>query len=274
MKKGIRLDAYLSKKGISESTDKARREIVAGWVMVDGETVRVPSRMIAGTEKITVGRPGGAFASRGGEKLQHALALFDISVKGKIVADLGASTGGFTDCLLQHEARKVYSIDVAYGILDYRLRTDERIVVKDKTNVRYLTANDFDEKVDFVTADLSFISILKVFDKINELFSPVEGIILLKPQFEARPEEHHKGVVKKKENHRDILKRVINSLLDKEMHFMGLHFSPLKGPAGNIEFLLYFRTGFDKPDDMIQSDIEIITDNVIDKAHRNKFTKK
>ncbi len=274
MKKGIRIDAYLSENGLSESTDKAKREIIAGWVMVDGETVRIPSRVITGREKISVERPGGDFASRGGEKLQHALKFFNISIKGLIVADLGASTGGFTDCLLQNGAKKAYSIDVGYGILDYRLRVDKRVVVKEKTNVRNLTKEDFDDPIDFVTADLSFISILKVFDKINELFSPADGIILLKPQFEARPKEHHKGVIKEKEDHCNILKRVIHRLLDKGMQFNGLHFSPLMGPAGNIEFLLYFNTGGDNNREKSCEEIDVIIDDVIDEAHKSKFSQR
>ena len=268
MKKTIRLDRYLCTQELCGSIEKARREIITGWVMVDGETIRDPSRKINGTETIKIERPGGKFASRGGEKLQGALNQFNISINGKVAVDLGASTGGFTDCLLRNGAGKVYSIDVGYGILDYRLRKDDRVIVKERTNVKNLTGKDFIDKVEFVSVDLSFISITNVFDKIYDIFSPVEGIILIKPQFEARPDELTKGIVTKKEDHQNILTRVIYKLLDMKMTFKGLHFSPIKGSAGNIEFLLYFETISDKPQDTDWSGIEKIIYNVIDEAYK------
>ncbi len=271
MKKKTRIDQYLFGSGLCVSVEKARREIITGWVTINGETVRDPAFMVEGTEEIKIGRPGGEFASRGGEKLQKALDRFGISVKGKIAADLGASTGGFTDCLLRSGAGKVYAVDVGYGILDYRLRTDSRVIVKERTNVKNLTGEDFADKVEFVSVDLSFISITKVFKKIYDVFSPVEGVILIKPQFEAEPEELAKGVVLKKEDHRNILARVTHKLLDMKMIFKGIDFSPIKGPAGNIEFLLYFETGSDKPHNIGEEDIDNIINNVIDEAHKNLF---
>ena len=238
-KKGTRLDIFLVESSISPSREKAKREILSGWVKVNGETIRQPSRIINRDDTVRLERPGGIFVSRGGEKLNHALDFFDISVADKIIADLGASTGGFTDCLLQRGAELVYSIDVGYGQLDYRLRTDPRVVVMERVNVRNLKRSDFDPGVQFITADLSFISIAKVFDTIKEVFSPADGIILVKPQFEAEPHQHKKGVVRYAEDHKNILLRVISSLMDKGMVYNGLTFSPLKGPAGNIEFLLY-----------------------------------
>lgn len=238
-KKGTRLDIFLVESSISPSREKAKREILSGWVKVNGETIRQPSRIINRDDTVRLERPGGIFVSRGGEKLNHALDFFDISVADKIIADLGASTGGFTDCLLRRGAELVYSIDVGYGQLDYRLRTDPRVVVMERVNVRNLKRSDFDPGVQFITADLSFISIAKVFDTIKEVFSPADGIILVKPQFEAEPHQHKKGVVRYAEDHKNILLRVISSLMDKGMVYNGLTFSPLKGPAGNIEFLLY-----------------------------------
>ena len=268
MRKGIRLDACLLKNGLSESIENAKRVIIAGWVKVNGETVRSPSIIISCTEKIIVERPCGIFVSRGGDKLQHALNHFDISVKGKVAVDLGSSTGGFTDCLLKNGACKVYAVDVGYGQLDYRLRKDTRVVVREKINVRNIENESFDEKIDFVTADLSFISITKVFGGIREKFSPVEGIILIKPQFEANPEEHKKGVVRKKEDHSRILKRVLASLLDDGASFGGITYSPIKGPAGNIEFLFYFDLGrIDLPAEY-NNKIEIIIDSVVEESHR------
>lgn len=243
MKKGTRLDIYLAEQGLSASREKARREILAGWVRVGGETVREPSRLVPGGRDVVVERPGSVFASRGGEKLLHALDLFDIDVTGRVVADLGASTGGFTDCLLQKGASLVYAVDVGYGQLDYRLGSDPRVVVMDRTNARHLTRDRFDRIVDFLTADLSFISILKMIDVILEVFSPIEGLLLIKPQFEAGKEEQKKGVVRKSEHHTAILARVIPALVEKGIAVRGLCYSPIKGPAGNIEFFLHFSAG-------------------------------
>lgn len=243
MKKGTRLDIYLAEQGLSASREKARREILAGWVRVGGETVREPSRLVPGGRDVVVERPGSVFASRGGEKLLHALDLFDIDVTGRVVADLGASTGGFTDCLLQKGASLVYAVDVGYGQLDYRLGSDPRVVVMDRTNARHLTRDRFDRIVDFLTVDLSFISILKIADVILEVFSPIEGLLLIKPQFEAGKEEQKKGVVRKSEHHTAILARVIPALVEKGIAVRGLCYSPIKGPAGNIEFFLHFSAG-------------------------------
>ncbi len=270
---GIRLADYLVSEGISVNTEKARNEIIAGWVKIDGETVRIPSKRIKGDEIVSKKRPGPEYASRGGEKLKHALDYFNISVEDKIIADLGSSTGGFTDCLLQYGAKKVYAIDVGYGIIDYKLREDDRVVVKERKNVKDLTTSEFDDRIEFITADLSFISIVRVFDKIKELFFPAEGIVLIKPQFESRQNEHNKGVVENRANHKKILDRVINSLLDKDIFFKGLHFSPLKGPAGNIEFLLYFSIGVINTNKS-RKDIEKIIDTVLDEAYRYQFQKK
>ncbi len=243
MKKGTRLDIYLAEQGLSASREKARREILAGWVRVDGETVREPSRLVPGGREVVIERPGSVFASRGGEKLLHALELFAIDVAGRVVVDLGASTGGFTDCLLQKGASLVYAVDVGYGQLDYRLAGDPRVVVMDRTNARHLTRDRFDRAANFLTADLSFISILKIVDMILGVFSPIDGLLLIKPQFEADKEEQKKGVVRKSEHHTAILTRVITALVEKGIAVRGLCYSPIKGPAGNIEFFLHFSAG-------------------------------
>ncbi len=266
MRKGTRLDIYLAENHLSESREKAKREIIAGWVTVNAETVRDPARNINGDETITVERPGGVFVSRGGEKLDHALTYFSVDVSGKTVADLGASTGGFTDCLLKRGAAMVYAIDVGYGQLDYRLQQDSRVIVKDRTNVRNLTRGDFTHAVNFITADLSFISLSKIKDIIIDIFAPVEGLLLIKPQFEARKSEHKKGVVRKADVHKAILLRVLADL--SGIGYKGLCYSPIKGPAGNIEFFLYFDTrltiDFEKGKTRIESEIE----DIVDEAHR------
>jgi len=241
--KKTRLDIHLARNGLSLSREKAKREVVAGWVKVDGETVTDPARAIYGTETVTVERPGGLYVSRGGQKLKFALDRFGISLDGKTAVDLGASTGGFTDCMLREGAVKVYAVDVGYGQLDYSLRKDPRVVVMEKTNARSLDRDMFPDRVDFVAADLSFISIVKVFDAVRDIFAPVEGVILVKPQFEAGPGDHKKGVVRNRDVHGGILKRVITALADKGMVMKGLTHSPLRGPKGNIEFLLCFSCG-------------------------------
>lgn len=241
--KKIRLDSYLADRGLSASREKAKREIVAGWVTVDGETVREPARTLRGDESVRVSRPAGLYVSRGGEKLARALAVFAIDVRGLRAVDLGASTGGFTDCLLKHGAARVFAIDVGYGQLDYGLRTDRRVVVMERTNARNLTPEAFDGAIDFVVADLSFISIVKVFDTITALFPDAAGVVLVKPQFEAGPGEQKKGVVRKPEHHAAILRRVLRALAEKGLRIRGLTYSPLRGPAGNIEFLLYYAIG-------------------------------
>lgn len=268
MTKGTRLDTFLSENKLSASREKAKREIISGWVKVNGETVREPSRRILGTEDVLVQRPGGLYVSRGGEKLHHALNCFGIDVNKRIAADIGASTGGFTHCLLVHGASLVYAVDVGYGQLDYSLRQNPSVKVMERTHVKNLTGDMFDTIPDLLTADLSFISILKTIDTMRDVFAPVEVVFLIKPQFEAEPEEHKKGVVRKVEHHRAILSRVIESLCGMGVEFRGLCYSPIKGPAGNIEFLFHGyinKTGIPvRYDDGIRQSIE----SVIAAAHR------
>ena len=241
--KYFRLDSFLADKGMSSSREKAKREILAGWVKVDGETIRDVSKKITGQENILVERPSGLFASRGGEKLKKALDYFNISVSGLIAADLGASTGGFTDCLLKAGALKVYAIDVGYGQLDYTLQRNHSVIVMDRTNVRKLNVNSFPERPHFVTVDLSFISVTKIIDVLKAVFDNCEGIMLIKPQFEANKPEQKKGVVKNPEVHSKILHRTLQAMCENGVSIKGLTFSPVKGPAGNIEFLVYFSVG-------------------------------
>jgi 23S rRNA (cytidine1920-2'-O)/16S rRNA (cytidine1409-2'-O)-methyltransferase len=265
MMKGRRLDVHLAENKLSESREKARREIIAGWVKVNGETVRTPSRTVKEGDLVRVERPGGVFVSRGGEKIDHALERFGIDLAGKAVADLGASTGGFTHCMLLRGARVVYAVDVGYGQLDYRLRQDPAVRVLERMHVKDLVTAHFDDAIDFVTADLSFISIIKVFERIRELFSPAEGLILIKPQFEAGPGEQKKGVVRSPEAHRAILGRVLPALMEKGLLLKGLCHSPIKGPKGNIEFFAYFSlTG--SPDVSTEA-LGGLIDRVVEEAH-------
>jgi 23S rRNA (cytidine1920-2'-O)/16S rRNA (cytidine1409-2'-O)-methyltransferase len=268
--KRSRLDVFLAVKGLSDSREKARRDIMAGWVRVNGETVREASHTVTGDENITVERPGGLFVSRGGEKLNHALERFSLDLTGVTALDLGASTGGFTDCMLKSGARRVYAVDVGYGQLDFSLRQDPRVVVMERVNARNLEPENFPERIDFISMDLSFISVTKVTPHIRTLFAPVRGIILLKPQFEAEPGEHKKGVVKKRENHEAILHRVLVELSRQGLELLGLCPSPLKGPAGNIEFLLFFSMDAGDPGagaDMKHESINAMVERAVTEAH-------
>ncbi|HOP62501.1 MAG TPA: TlyA family RNA methyltransferase [Spirochaetota bacterium] len=259
--KKIRLDAFIAEKNLSQSREKGRREIIAGWVKVNGETVRDPSKKINGDENVTVDRPGGIFVSRGGDKLKKGIDYFGIDLAGRVALDLGASTGGFTDCMLKNGAVKVYAVDVGYNQLDYSLRTDSRVVVMEKTHARDINKSMFSGDIDFFTADLSFISILKVLPSVAALFDRIEGVVLLKPQFEAESSQQKKGVVKSPEHHIGIVKRVVYGIADCGFIPVGMTFSPVKGPAGNIEFLVYLKRGFE--DD---SSVRIISDELIEET--------
>lgn len=237
--KNIRLDAYLAEKGMSSSREKAKKEILAGWVSVNNETVRNPSFKLKGDETVNVKRPGGVYVSRGGDKLKHALEIFSIDLEGKTALDLGASTGGFTDCMLRAGASKVYAVDVGYNQLDYSLRIDNRVTVMEKTHARDIKEDMFPGGFDFFTADLSFISILKVLPSVINICGNIEGVVLIKPQFEAMPGQHKKGVVRSIADHEEILERVLKGIIEMGFFLKGLTWSPVKGPAGNIEFLAY-----------------------------------
>ena len=238
--KRIRLDVFLTNNALSDSREKAQKEILSGWVSVNGETVRDSSKKIPENAFVEVKRPGGLFVSRGGEKLRHGLDVFGIDPNGMIAVDLGASTGGFTDCLLKAGVKKVYAVDVGYGQLDFSLREDDRVIVLERINVKNLLKEQFEDTIDFIAMDLSFISVAKVIQHVKELFENAQGVMLIKPQFEALPEEHKKGVVRKEKNHITILRRTLENLSKAGTLFHGISYSPLKGPAGNMEFLLHF----------------------------------
>jgi len=235
--KKCRLDLFLLEHGLSQSIDNAKKEIIAGWVKVNGETLRDPSKKISGNEIIKIERPGGSFVSRGGDKLLHAIKEFKIELNGLVALDLGASTGGFTDCMLKSGAVKVYALDVGHNQLDYSLRIDPRVVVMEKTHARNISKDMFSEKINFFTADLSFISILKVLPAVYNTFEDIRGIILVKPQFEADAVQHVKGVVRNSDDHKNILGKAAAGIMDIGFTIEGITYSPIKGPAGNIEFL-------------------------------------
>ncbi len=233
-----RLDVLLLKRGLVTSREQGRRLIMAGVVSVNGETIDKPGTPVPVTATIHIEQQA-AYVSRGGMKLEAALVAFEVDVCGLVVADIGASTGGFTDCLLQYGAARVYAIDVGYGQLDWRLRQDPRVVVMERVNVRYLDA--LPEPIDLATIDVSFISLRLVLPVVMRLLKPNGQIIaLIKPQFEAGRKQVGKGgVVRDPDVHRAVLYDFLSWAIDKGLDVRGVIPSPLRGPAGNIEFLAH-----------------------------------
>lgn len=236
------MDVLLVERGLAESREKAKRLIMAGEVLVGDRVVDKPGTRVAEDAEIRL-RATLPYVSRGGLKLEAALDRFGVAVAGKVAADVGASTGGFTDCLLQRGAARVYAIDVGYGQLAWKLRNDPRVVVLERTNIRYLES--LPEPVDLATVDVSFISLELVLPVVVRLLKPEGEIIaLIKPQFEAGREHVGKGgVVRDPEVHRSVLERITAWALEHGLAVRGLMRSPLKGPAGNVEFLAYLSKG-------------------------------
>lgn len=236
------MDVLLVERGLAKSRSWAQRLIRAGEVRVTGRISDKPGTRVATNAAITVqARP--RFVGRGGEKLEAALARFGLDVAGIAAADVGASTGGFTDCLLQRGARRVYAIDVGYGQLAWRLRNDPRVVVMERTNARYL--EDLPEPVGMVTADVAFISLRLILPAAARWLQPDGQVVaLIKPQFEAGRREVKKGgVVRDPDVHRRVLERVLNAAAELGLGLGGLMPSPLRGPAGNVEFLGWWELG-------------------------------
>jgi 23S rRNA (cytidine1920-2'-O)/16S rRNA (cytidine1409-2'-O)-methyltransferase len=233
-----RLDLALVARGLAESREKAQALIVAGLVKVDGRSGQKSAELV-GPEAVLYVETSDGFVSRGGEKLEHALATFGLDVKGLVCLDAGASTGGFTDVLLRRRAKKVYAVDVGHGQLDWRLRSDRRVVVMERVNVRTLAS--LPEPVDLAVADLSFISLRLILPTIARLARPEAPIVaLVKPQFEAGKHQVPRGgVVRDPAIHRRVLLELWNWALENDLTPRGLTPSPIRGPAGNVEFLLW-----------------------------------
>ncbi|MGE4589276.1 MAG: TlyA family RNA methyltransferase [Acidaminococcaceae bacterium] len=236
-----RLDVLIVEQGFFENRSKAQAAIMAGQVLVNDLKVDKPGTQVTEEVKIKIIGNKLPYVSRGGLKLEKALKVFPISLKDKIIADIGASTGGFTDCSLQNGARKVYAIDVGYGQLAWSLRNDERVVNMERTNVRYLDESSLPEKIQVATIDVAFISLAKVLPAVRKLLSDDGCVIaLIKPQFEAgRDKVGKKGVVRDAKVHEEVIEKVINMARDEKFGIGGLDYSPIKGPEGNIEYLLY-----------------------------------
>jgi 23S rRNA (cytidine1920-2'-O)/16S rRNA (cytidine1409-2'-O)-methyltransferase len=236
-----RLDILLVEKGLFQSREKARNSIMAGVVYVNGIREDKPGTRFKRDVEITIKENINPFVSRGGLKLEKALDIFNIDLQGKTAIDVGASTGGFTDCMLKRGAAKVIAIDVGYGQLAWELRNDERVICMERTNIRYVKPGDIQLIADFAAIDVSFISLKKVLPAVINLIGPEGEIVsLVKPQFEAGREKVGKGgVVREKETHVEVLENVVDTVLETGLCIKGLTYSPIKGPEGNIEYLLY-----------------------------------
>ena len=240
-----RLDVLLVERGFAESRQKALGTIMSGVVFVNGR--RADKAGLAVPEDAEVELRGSVlpYVSRGGLKLEKAMRVFGLALDGKICADIGASTGGFTDCMLQNGAVKVYAVDVGYGQLDWKLRSDSRVVCLERTNARYLTREQIPEELDFASMDVSFISLRLVLPPVRELLR--EGgraVCLVKPQFEAgREKVGKKGVVRDPEVHREVLEQFLINAKESGFTVLDLSYSPIRGPEGNIEYLGYLEKG-------------------------------
>ncbi len=259
-----RLDVLLVKRNLAASREKAKAVIMSGNVYVEGQKEDKPGTAFPEEVKIEVRGNSLPYVSRGGLKLEKALKNFQVSVEGKVCSDVGSSTGGFTDCMLQNKAKKVFAIDVGKGQLDWKLRQDARVVCMEKTNIRYVTPEDIGEPVDFSSIDVSFISLAKVLLPIfNYLTDEGEIVALIKPQFEAgREKVGKKGVVRDKSTHIEVIKSVAEYALSIGFDVKEIDFSPIRGPEGNIEYLIHLK----KCAGMGQMSGEVRIDETVDRA--------
>ena len=257
-----RLDVLLVKRGLAESREKAKAVIMSGIVYVDGQKEDKAGQTFADTANIEVRGSTLKYVSRGGLKLEKAMECFDVSVKDKVCMDIGASSGGFTDCMLQNGAKKVYAVDVGHGQLAWKLRNDTRVVVMEKTNIRYVKPEDIGESIDFASIDVSFISLSKVLPAAYNLLGECGEIVaLIKPQFEAgREKVGKKGVVREKSTHIEVIQNCFAYAKENGFFVRELEFSPVMGPEGNIEYLYHLVKSGD-----VDSDIDI--EAVVNTAH-------
>ena len=238
-----RLDVALVARGLAETRAKAQASIMSGIVYVNGQKVDKAGTPVAADAVLEVRGHTLRYVSRGGLKLEKAMAAFPITLTDCICADIGASTGGFTDCMLQNGAKKVYAVDVGYGQLDWRLRSDERVVCMERTNARYLTHEQIPDELDFASVDVSFISLKLILPALAGLLKPDgHAVCLVKPQFEAgRGKVGKKGVVRDPAVHREVIAKVMDFAALLHFSVLGLTWSPIKGPEGNIEYLIFIQ---------------------------------
>ena len=265
-----RLDVLLVKRNLASSREKAKAIIMSGNVFVDGQREDKAGTSFSEEVQIEVRGHALPYVSRGGLKLEKAMKNFDVSMEGKVCTDVGSSTGGFTDCMLQNGAKKVYSVDVGYGQFAWKLRQDPRVVCMEKTNIRYVTPQDIDDVLDFASVDVSFISLTKVLGPARELLADGgEMVCLIKPQFEAgREKVGKKGVVRDKAVHLEVIEMVIAFAKSIGFEILNLEFSPIKGPEGNIEYLLHLQNhpeGEDGP--VIYEEMPVDPKKIVEEAH-------
>ena len=257
-----RLDVILVNKGYASSRDKAKAIIMSGNVFVKGQREDKAGAVFEeeGIDLLVKGNPL-RYVSRGGLKLEKALKEFPITLDGMTCMDIGASTGGFTDCMLQNGAAKVYAVDVGHGQLDWKLRNDERVVCMEKTNFRYMQPEDIEDRLDFISCDVSFISLTLILPPAYELLKDGAYMVcLIKPQFEAgREKVGKKGVVRDREVHEEVVRKIVYFSREKGFKTCGFTFSPIRGPEGNIEYLLYLKKGTADGTDVTDEDIVRIT---------------
>ncbi|KIL06638.1 RNA methyltransferase [Clostridium botulinum] len=261
-----RLDILLVEKGIITSRDKAKACIMEGKVFVNGQRVDKAGEKVSVIANIEYKGAKLKYVSRGGLKLEKAMKSYDISLEDKVCMDIGASTGGFTDCMLQNGAKKVYSVDVGYGQFAWKLRTDERVVCMERTNIRYVTLEDIGEPLDFASIDVSFISLKKIMPATLGLLKDTgEVVALIKPQFEAgREKVGKKGVVREISTHKEVVYGIIEFLKNEKLNILGVGYSPIKGPEGNREYLVYFTKDNEKESNFELDDVE----RVIEESHK------
>ncbi|NLU24528.1 MAG: TlyA family RNA methyltransferase [Clostridiales bacterium] len=245
MSEKTRLDLLLVERGLAESRQKAQAIIMSGLVFVDGQRVDKSGTAVLNAAAIEVRGHGLRYVSRGGLKLEKAMKTFDLSLQDLVCADIGASTGGFTDCMLQNGARRVYAVDVGYGQLDWKLRNDPRVVCMERTNARYLTQEQIPDELDFASIDVSFISLKLIFPALHELLSGNGHVAcLIKPQFEAgREKVGKKGVVRDPDVHLEVLQNFLINAKESDFTVIDITYSPIRGPEGNIEYLGYLKKG-------------------------------
>lgn len=236
-----RLDVLLVEKGHFDSRERARASIMAGSVFVDGMRIDKAGEKVKKSSNIEIRGEVLPYVSRGGLKLEKAIKQFSLDLKDKVCMDIGASTGGFTDCMLQSGAKKVYSIDVGYGQFAWKLRVDPRVVCMERTNIRYVEPVDIGEYADFASIDVSFISLEKVLPAVLNLLKEDGSVVaLIKPQFEAgRDKVGKKGVVRERSTHEEVIKNVVSFVKKEGIKIIDIEYSPIKGPEGNIEYLIY-----------------------------------
>lgn len=265
-----RIDVLLVQRGLAPSRQRAQALLMEGLVFVDGQREDKAGTKFREDVSITLKDKGNPFVSRGGLKLNKAMQVFDIDINDKVCIDIGASTGGFTDCMLQNGAKRVYSVDVGYGQLDYKLRNDKRVVCMEKTNIRYIDKELLDMTPEFGSVDVSFISLKLVLPVAKDIMTEDSSLVcLIKPQFEAGKDKVGKnGVVRDIETHREVIKEINQFVIDIGYSIRGLDFSPIKGPKGNIEYLIYI-SAKEGAESLSETEVFDLVTEVTKKAHED-----